>query len=359
MRDHAREKDTAAWLAHEYDGSDGKTPFTVRPGSPVRTELPWPKVQRRIAQLIKENRFYTQIEQDRLDDVDPVSIRETLADRGIVNGQVVEPEKLDNDPFIRQVVSDAEQAAVEPVVDAPEEPEPEVLSDAEYARRNLVPGETAFDLDDRRFVVDQVDLDSERVSLRDATFAEATGFPIFRSEPIWVIRQYLEQEAAPAKPEKPLTAEDVTDIRLESSSYSAISREKEYHLSCKINGVPDTLVYTVSQHDDGEGFTIQSQKDDIWNKMSRPELEKLEGILAQTVEFDYWSKSIEHAADADALEVVALDYRWAEDLNLSDAQQDALWSQIETRRAQLTAQPTFATERWRLIRQRKQICPTM
>ena len=37
MRDHAREKDTAAWLAHEYDGSNGKTPFTVRPGSPVRT----------------------------------------------------------------------------------------------------------------------------------------------------------------------------------------------------------------------------------------------------------------------------------------------------------------------------------
>ena len=87
--------------------------------------------------------------------------------------------------------------------------------------------------------MDQVDLDSERVSLRDATFAEATGFPIFRSEPIWVIRQYLEQEAAPAKPEKPLTAEDVTDIRLESSSYSAVSREKEYHLTCKINGVPD------------------------------------------------------------------------------------------------------------------------
>ena len=342
MRDHAREKDTAAWLAHEYDGSDGKTPFTVRPGSPVRTELPWPKVQRRIAQLIKEDRFYTQVERDNLDDVDPVSIRETLADRGIVNGQVVEPEKLDNDPFIRQVVSDAEQAAAEPAAEAPEEPE--ALSDAEYARRNLVPGETAFDLDDRRFVVDQVDLDSERVSLRDATFAEATGFPIFRSESIWVIRQYLEQEAAPAKPEKPLTAEDVTDIQVESSSYSAISREKEYHLSCKINGVPDTLVYTVSQHDDGEGFTIQSQKDDIWNKMSRPELEKLEDVLARAVEFDYWSKSIEHAADADALEVVALDYRWAEDLNLSDEQQDALWSQIETRRAQLTAHPTFATE---------------
>ena len=272
------------------------------------------------------------------------SLRETLADRGIVNGQVVDPEKLDSDLFIQQVVSDAEQAAAEPVTDAPEEAEPEALSDAEYARRSLIPGETAFDMDDRRFVVDQVDLDSERVSLRDVTFAQATGFPIFRSEPIWVIRQYLEKEATPAKPEKPLTAEDVTDIRVESSSYSAISREKEYHLSCKINGVPDTLVYTVSQHDDGEGFTIQGQNEDIWKKMSPPELEKLEDVLARAVEFDYWSKSIEHAADADALEVVALDYRWAENLNLSDEQRSALWEQIEDRKAQLTAQPAFTTE---------------
>src|SRR5699024_10585158 len=63
-----------------------------------------------------------------------------------------------------------------------------------------------------------------------------------------------EKKAGVVERQKNLTAEDVTDIRLESSSYSAVSREKEYHLSCKINGAPDTLVYTVSQHDDGEGF---------------------------------------------------------------------------------------------------------
>src|SRR5699024_10534721 len=103
MRDHAREKDTAAWLAHEYDSSDGKTSFTVRPGSPEETKLPWSDVQRRIAQLIKEDRFYTQVERDNLDDVDPMAIREKLADRGIENGQVMEAEKLDNDPFIQQV----------------------------------------------------------------------------------------------------------------------------------------------------------------------------------------------------------------------------------------------------------------
>ncbi len=68
--------------------------------------LPWPKVQRRIAQLIKEDRFYTEAEQDRFDNIDPIAIREALAERGIVNGQVADPEKLDNDPFIQRVMAD-------------------------------------------------------------------------------------------------------------------------------------------------------------------------------------------------------------------------------------------------------------
>src|SRR5699024_11969160 len=63
MGAHAREKDTAAWLAHEYSGRDSKSLFVIRAGSPEGIELPWPKVQRRIAQLIKEDRFLT--EQDR------------------------------------------------------------------------------------------------------------------------------------------------------------------------------------------------------------------------------------------------------------------------------------------------------
>ena len=123
MKDHARERDTAAWLAHEFDGGDGKTPFAIRPESPEGTALPWPKVQRRIAQLIKEDRFYTQVEQDNLDDVDPIAIREALAQRGIVDGHVVDPEKLDNDPFIQQVMRDVEAISRETTqADQPEQP---------------------------------------------------------------------------------------------------------------------------------------------------------------------------------------------------------------------------------------------
>ena len=111
MEKHGREKDTAAWLAHEFDGGDGKTPFSVRPESPEGTVLPWPKVQRRIAQLIKEDRFYTEAEQDRFDNIDPIAIREALVERGIVNGQLVDEEKLDSSPFIQRVMADVERTA--------------------------------------------------------------------------------------------------------------------------------------------------------------------------------------------------------------------------------------------------------
>ena len=62
MEEHGREKDTAAWLAHEYGGKDSKSLFVTRAGSPEEIELPWPKVQRRIAQLIRECRFLTEQE---------------------------------------------------------------------------------------------------------------------------------------------------------------------------------------------------------------------------------------------------------------------------------------------------------
>ena len=119
MEQHGREKETAAWLAHEYGGTEGNNLFIVRAGSPETAELTWPKVQRRIAQLIREDNFFTEQERDNFDDIDPVAIREALAERGIVGGKVVDPEKLNSDPFIQRVMQDTERVAEqeEPALD--------------------------------------------------------------------------------------------------------------------------------------------------------------------------------------------------------------------------------------------------
>ena len=113
MEQHGREKETAAWLAREYGGNESKSLFIVRAGSPETVELTWPKVQRRIAQLIQSDSFYTEQEQDNFDNIDPIAIREVLAERGIVNGQVVDAEANRNSPFVRQVMADVERIAAQ------------------------------------------------------------------------------------------------------------------------------------------------------------------------------------------------------------------------------------------------------
>ena len=175
MKDHAREKDTAAWLAREYGGDESKSLFIVRAGSPEATELPWTKVQRRIAQLIKEEKFYTPEEYDRMDDVDPIAIRENLAARGIVGGEVVDPEAFANDPFLRMVEADAERV---------------------YAEENLIPGETTFTHNGQTYMVDRVNLDTGTVLFQNIGFTLPDGEEVFQSAPISTVRMYMEAEEA-------------------------------------------------------------------------------------------------------------------------------------------------------------------
>ena len=214
MKDHAREKDTAAWLRQEYGDDLPALPVTV---DGAAGDVPWPKVQRRIAQLIKEDRFYTEAEQDRFDNIDPIAIREVLAERGIVNGQVVDPEKLDNDPFIQQVMRDVEAVAAEEQAEAASKPpvpdlsgqpvtregdtltigsgEPPheidiTVSDEEYAAiRGTIPERTSYDpsapvynvgdtvyLDDRAHQITELREDTVQL------LPTGMSYPIYRAE---------------------------------------------------------------------------------------------------------------------------------------------------------------------------------
>ena len=209
MADHARERDTAAWLSKEYGGDVSKPLHITVTGTDIDYEMSWAKVQRRVAQLIKEDRFYTQEEYDRLDDIDPVYIRAELAQRGIVNGELVEPEKLDNDPFIQQVNADAEKIA-------------QHEADEAFAKEHLVPRESTYEIDGRRFVVDSVNLDFGSVSLQDVTFRSAMGFPIFRSESIEFMRRLVEISEAQR------TAELPTEPKFESETVAFYSAEDNH-----------------------------------------------------------------------------------------------------------------------------------
>ncbi len=347
MADHARERDTAAWLSKEYGGDVSKPLHITVTGTDIDYEMSWAKVQRRIAQLIKDDKFYTQEEYDRLDDVDPIAVREALAERGIVNGELVDPEALNGDPFIQQVEADAKQIATMEAPDRysirlhpneggitgiwdasldrfyeegnqvlrfaeqdnaieylaniqrirgmeqtdptfttptgrayhvgdgisssevehketvividrvdegdvwytlPSVPEQEAVkidrtaferyldtgyfsvmekeqpvievdtqreADEAFAKEHLIPRESTYEIDGRRFIVDSVNLDFGSVSLQDVTFQNATGFPIFRSESIEFMRRLVEVSEAQLNaklPTEPTVAEPKPEL---------------------------------------------------------------------------------------------------------------------------------------------------
>lgn len=68
----------------------------------------------------------------------------------------------------------------------------QVIKNLEVA--DFIPLGMKLEQDGRTFTVDQVDYAAGRVSLRDDTFAVGTGFPIFRSEPVAVVREWVEHQ---------------------------------------------------------------------------------------------------------------------------------------------------------------------
>ena len=81
-------------------------------------------------QAVEINDSAPDVEEDSFDDIDPQQVREELAKSGIVDGKLVDPEALNNTPFIRQVMADA--GAAEPPPSSPILPhalQPEVAAD--------------------------------------------------------------------------------------------------------------------------------------------------------------------------------------------------------------------------------------
>ena len=134
-----------------------------------------------------------------------------------------------------------------------------------------------------------------------------------------------------------LTADDVKNVVCIDSKYYPVSRLAEHTLTCEILGEPVKLTYEVSQHDDGEGFTIHSEGKDIWEKMPEPELRKLESVLSQAVTFAAWQKDLANAETVDAVRDVRYGLFETENLNLSRAQISALHEAIDQKEAATAA----------------------
>ena len=150
------QKERIEFLKQEYgtggcswtfqDGSNGFLDYDAS-GIKLRSypngqeqRLKWPEVEKRIHVLIATGQYRDEAEQTF--PTEGEILREKLAERGIVNGQVIDPEKLDSDPFIRQVVADVTAREMEPVTEVAE-PVPLELAQTEPPEPEASPDESA------------------------------------------------------------------------------------------------------------------------------------------------------------------------------------------------------------------------
>ena len=74
-------------------------------------------------QAVEIDDFAPDVEEDPFDDIDPQQVREELAKSGIVDGKLVDPEALNNTPFIRQVMTDVGTAEPFPTLPTTQHPQ--------------------------------------------------------------------------------------------------------------------------------------------------------------------------------------------------------------------------------------------
>ena len=135
--------------------------------------------------------------------------------------------------------------------------------------------------------------------------------------------------------EPPLTADDVQNLVLIDREYIRGTRTTVYDFECDIRGEHDKLQYTLEYHDDGEGFTIHTEKNDIWERMPEPELARLEGILGREALYFKYHDKIAGAKSLEDMEEIRFSIMEEESPYFSAVSQ-RIWGEYEQKNEELS-----------------------
>ncbi len=251
-------------------------------GNPeVEVLLKWNKVAERVRQLIRTDDYLSPEEMEKYEERQEA---QRLAD--LEEAQQVLGEQLEQDERVRQLIRTDDYLSPEEMEKYEERQEAQRLADLEEAQQ--------------------------------------------------VLGEQLEQDA--------LTAEDITDLRLVDSEYMSGTRTKIYDFDCKVKGEANRLQYTLEYHDDGEGFTIHTEKDDIWNRMSTQELGRLDAKLGQEVLYYHYHNKTVNADTLDELREIREEIM-EEESSYFTAISQRVWTDYDKKEKELSGEAEVSEEK--------------
>lgn len=205
MAIHARDKDTAAWLAGEYGVADTKFLSITRTDTDEVVELAWSKVQRRIAQLVQTNNFYTDRELDDFAVVESENgwaIWDDLHDGYYVDDEGI-TEEFDSEWVANDYLFEVREAAAEKEAAEWLKVEQAKAESAEPTAEPSMPdfpysvGDTVYLEDHKAFIIRKIS--DSTIQLQDPTLY----YPIFRAESRESFARLMERYTQPNRPTSP------------------------------------------------------------------------------------------------------------------------------------------------------------
>lgn len=131
-----------------------------------------------------------------------------------------------------------------------------------------------------------------------------------------------------------ITADDITDITLIQAGYYWEMGYNEFDFACKINGEDDVLRMTEQRHDDGSGFVIRSEKDDIWERITRKEACKLDDKLQEAIQYGNYHKRIGELTTLDDCKDMEFELMENNNVYLNRVIRK-LWSELEVKQTEI------------------------
>ena len=131
-----------------------------------------------------------------------------------------------------------------------------------------------------------------------------------------------------------ITADDITDITLIQAGYFWEMGYNEFDFTCKIKGEDDILHMREQRHDDGSGFVIRSEKDDIWERITRKEACKLDDKLQEAIQYGNYHKRMGELTTLDDCKDMEFELMENNNVFLNRVIKK-LWSELEAKQIEI------------------------
>ena len=141
-----------------------------------------------------------------------------------------------------------------------------------------------------------------------------------------------------------LNADDITEIKLTMAEYHWKAGYNAFDFTCRINGENDVLHMTEQRLDDGSGFVIHSEKDDIWDKLMPNEAFKLEDKLQEAIQYCNYHNRIEELKNPDDCKEMEFELMENNNIHLKRVIKK-LWDEFEAKQAEIKEMKTEPNNR--------------